>query len=72
MLVTFASHTLWFKKSLDASTVFSSMGVFDVLRNQLFMLGWEIPIVIQAKVSLDRTSDFLQKVLRLFTSHAIL
>ncbi|KAG9103574.1 hypothetical protein FRC06_009826 [Ceratobasidium sp. 370] len=61
MIATFASHTLWFKKTLDASTVFSSIGVFDVLRNQLFMMFWQIPMTIQAKVSLDRTNEFLTK-----------
>ena len=30
-----------------ASTVFSSMGVFDVLRNQLFMVFWQLPMTIQ-------------------------
>ncbi|QRW14592.1 ABC transporter transmembrane region [Ceratobasidium sp. AG-Ba] len=59
MIATFASHTLWFKKTLDASTVFSSIGIFDVLRNQLFMIFWQIPATIQAKVSLDRTNEFL-------------
>ncbi|KAG8697036.1 hypothetical protein FRC09_008111, partial [Ceratobasidium sp. 395] len=61
MIATFASHTLWFKKTLDAATVFSSISVFDVLRNQLFMMFWQIPATIQAKVSLDRTNDFLTK-----------
>ncbi|ELU36159.1 ATP-binding cassette transporter [Rhizoctonia solani AG-1 IA] len=44
----------------DAATVFSSIGVFDVLRNQLHMLFWHIPMTIQAKVSLDRIDDFVQ------------
>ncbi|CAE6479744.1 unnamed protein product [Rhizoctonia solani] len=60
MLVTYASHTLIFKQQLDAATVFSSIGVFDVLRNQLHMLFWHIPMTIQAKVSLDRINDFIQ------------
>lgn len=62
MIVTFSSHTLWFKKPLDASTVFSSIGVFEIFRNQLTMLFREIPLIIQAKVSLDRTDEFLNKV----------
>ncbi|CEL51761.1 ATP-binding cassette transporter abc4 OS=Schizosaccharomyces pombe (strain 972 / ATCC 24843) GN=abc4 PE=3 SV=1 [Rhizoctonia solani AG-1 IB] len=60
MLVTYASHTLLFKQRLDAATVFSSIGVFDVLRNQLNMMFWHIPMTIQGKVSLDRINDFLQ------------
>jgi hypothetical protein len=62
MLVTYASHTLLFKQRLDAATVFSSIGVFDVLRNQLNMMFWHIPMTIQGKVSLDRINDFLQNV----------
>jgi hypothetical protein len=51
MVVTFASHTLWFGRPLDASTVFSSIGVFDVLRNQLHMLFWQIPMTIQGALT---------------------
>ncbi|KAH7340934.1 hypothetical protein B0J17DRAFT_716110 [Rhizoctonia solani] len=61
MAITFASHTLWFKKTLNASIVFSSVGVFDVLRNQLHMLSWQIPMSVQAKVSIDRIDEFLHK-----------
>ncbi|KAG8684445.1 hypothetical protein FRC11_012098, partial [Ceratobasidium sp. 423] len=60
MLVTYASHTLWFKQTLDAATVFSSIGVFGVLRNQIQTSLWQIPKTIQAKVSLGRINDFLQ------------
>ncbi|CAE7169341.1 unnamed protein product [Rhizoctonia solani] len=60
MLITYASHTLWFKQNIDAATVFSSIGVFEVLRHQLNMLFWEVPLTIQAKVSLDRINDFVQ------------
>ncbi|CAE6442804.1 unnamed protein product [Rhizoctonia solani] len=61
MIVTFASHTLLFKKPLDASLVFSSIAVFDTLRTQLRLLFLQIPASIQSKVSLDRTNDFLTK-----------
>lgn len=40
--------------------------VFDMLRDQLHMVFYMIPAVIQGKVSLDRVSDFLRKVLPLF------
>ncbi|KAF8608398.1 hypothetical protein BDV93DRAFT_519443 [Ceratobasidium sp. AG-I] len=59
MAITFASHTLWFKQTLDASIVFSSIGVFEVLRNQMHHVLRIVPVVIQAKVSLDRISNFL-------------
>ncbi|KAG8713050.1 hypothetical protein FRC11_013442, partial [Ceratobasidium sp. 423] len=61
MVVTFASHTLLFKKSLDASSVFPSIAVFDTLRTQLRLLFLQIPASIQSKVSFDRTNDFLTK-----------
>ncbi|CAE6444373.1 unnamed protein product, partial [Rhizoctonia solani] len=61
MALTFASHTLWFKQKLNASTVFSSIGVFDLLRNQLHLLSWQIPTAVRAKVSIDRIDEFLHK-----------
>ncbi|KAF8682680.1 P-loop containing nucleoside triphosphate hydrolase protein [Rhizoctonia solani] len=61
MLVTFLSHTLVFKEPLDASSIFSSISVFDILRTQLRLLLLQIPSSIQSKVSLDRTNDFLTK-----------
>ncbi|KAF8758431.1 P-loop containing nucleoside triphosphate hydrolase protein [Rhizoctonia solani] len=61
MALTFACHTLWFKQKLTASIVFSSIGVFDVLRNQLHILSWEIPVIVQAKVSVDRIDEFLHQ-----------
>ncbi|KAG9089172.1 hypothetical protein FS749_001555, partial [Ceratobasidium sp. UAMH 11750] len=61
MIVTYASHTLVFGHTLDASTVFSSISVFEVMRNQLHWLFWQIPRVIQGKVSLDRFNEFLIK-----------
>ncbi|QRV86037.1 ABC transporter transmembrane region [Ceratobasidium sp. AG-Ba] len=61
MIITFASHTLWFKKRLDASTAFSSIGVLNLMRGQLTILFHQIPWTIQAKVSLDRIGDFLTK-----------
>ena len=36
--------------------------VFDLLREQLHMIFWTIPTLTQAKVSLDRTDDFLHNV----------
>ncbi|CAE6404190.1 unnamed protein product [Rhizoctonia solani] len=61
MIITFASHTLLFKRSLDASSIFSSIAVFDTLRTQLRLLFFQIPSSIQSKVSFDRMNDFFQK-----------
>ncbi|KAH7319538.1 P-loop containing nucleoside triphosphate hydrolase protein [Rhizoctonia solani] len=60
MMITFACHTLVFKQSLDASMVFSSIGVFELLRNQLHYVFAELAIQVQAKVSLDRVNDFMK------------
>ncbi|CAE7138909.1 unnamed protein product [Rhizoctonia solani] len=60
MIITFACHTLVFKQSLDASMVFSSIGVFELLRNQLHFVFAEIATQVQAKVSLDRVNDFMK------------
>ncbi|KAH9028052.1 ABC transporter type 1, transmembrane domain-containing protein [Lactarius deliciosus] len=42
-----------------ASAVFSSMAVFDLIRDQLQSTFWMIPMFIRARVSLDRVNDFL-------------
>ncbi|KAH9028046.1 hypothetical protein EDB83DRAFT_2526408 [Lactarius deliciosus] len=42
-----------------ASAVFSSMAVFDLIRDQLQSIFWMIPMFIRARVSLDRVNDFL-------------
>jgi len=38
------------------------MAVFDMLRDQLHFVLWGVGAVIQAKVSLDRLTQFLNKV----------
>ncbi|KAI1795060.1 hypothetical protein LXA43DRAFT_1080347 [Ganoderma leucocontextum] len=59
MIVTFATYTVIMGEVLTASRVFSSMAVFDILRDQLHMIFGFTPAIIQAKVSLDRVSEFL-------------
>ncbi|KAH9939277.1 uncharacterized protein BXZ73DRAFT_76000 [Epithele typhae] len=59
MLVTYSTYTLIMGRELTASRVFSSMSVFDIIRNQLHMTFDMIPKMITAKVSLDRVSAFL-------------
>ncbi|TDL28857.1 P-loop containing nucleoside triphosphate hydrolase protein [Rickenella mellea] len=61
MIATYSTYTIIMKKQLNASTVFSSMAVFDILRDQLHMVFYMIPACIQAKVSLDRVTEFLQE-----------
>ncbi|KAJ7141418.1 hypothetical protein C8R44DRAFT_763397 [Mycena epipterygia] len=47
------------KEELSASKVFSSMGVFDLLRSQLFFTFYSISLAVNGKVSLDRLNEFL-------------
>ncbi|KAI0832850.1 multidrug resistance-associated ABC transporter [Trametes gibbosa] len=61
MVATFVTYTVIMGKELTASRVFSSMSVFDVLRDQLHMVFSMLPPIIQAKVSLDRVTEFLQE-----------
>lgn len=49
------------KQQLTASRVFSAMAVFEVLQDNLHTIFGMLPMIIQAKVSLDRTNDFLLK-----------
>lgn len=49
MLVTYSTYTLVFKEELSASTVFSSMAVFEMLRDQLHITFYTIPVLIQGK-----------------------
>ncbi|KDQ30408.1 hypothetical protein PLEOSDRAFT_1053612 [Pleurotus ostreatus PC15] len=55
-----AIMTVIMKEILTASVVFSSMVVFDILREQLHMSIWTLSTAVQGKVSLDRINDFLQ------------
>ncbi|KZV91873.1 hypothetical protein EXIGLDRAFT_675729 [Exidia glandulosa HHB12029] len=60
MIVAYATYTMILGGQLTASRVFSSMVVFEMLREQFRMVGSMVPAVIQAKVSLDRLSAFLR------------
>ncbi|KAJ6519437.1 hypothetical protein C8R45DRAFT_1066135 [Mycena sanguinolenta] len=60
MVTTYALHsTVIMKESLSASKVFSSMSVFDMLRNHLHFAFWAISQAVTGKVSLDRVNEFL-------------
>ncbi|KAI0638608.1 multidrug resistance-associated ABC transporter [Trametes polyzona] len=61
MVATFVTYTVFMGKELTASRVFSSMSVFDVLRDQLHTVFALLPSMIQAKVSLDRVTEFLHE-----------
>ncbi|KAJ7646982.1 P-loop containing nucleoside triphosphate hydrolase protein [Roridomyces roridus] len=58
-IATYVS-TLIAKQDLSAAKVFSSMAVFDMLRNQLWFTFYCIRTSVNGKVSLDRLEEFLQ------------
>ncbi|KAF5375212.1 hypothetical protein D9758_000001 [Tetrapyrgos nigripes] len=53
--------TLVMKQELTASAVFSSMSVFDMLREQLHIIFDTITMIMTGKVSLERVSSFLRE-----------
>ncbi|KAJ6574743.1 P-loop containing nucleoside triphosphate hydrolase protein [Mycena capillaripes] len=61
MIATYATYTVIMKQNLTASTVFSSMSVFDMLRNQLGFIFWSLSQAITGQVSLNRVNEFLHK-----------
>ncbi|KAF9458727.1 P-loop containing nucleoside triphosphate hydrolase protein [Collybia nuda] len=58
-LIPVATMTIIMKQELSASKVFSSMAVFDMLRDQLHLVFYSITQLVTGKVSLDRVNDFL-------------
>lgn len=50
------------KQELKPSIVFSSMTVFDLFRDQLFIGFYMVNALVSGKVSLDRVNDFLKNV----------
>ncbi|KAJ7768239.1 multidrug resistance-associated ABC transporter [Mycena metata] len=61
MIATFSTYTLVMKQELNASKVFSSMTVFDMLRSSLQLVFLSITQLMTGKVSLDRVDDFLNE-----------
>ncbi|KAJ9125510.1 hypothetical protein QFC22_000471 [Naganishia vaughanmartiniae] len=60
-VVTFMLYTVVQKRALTAGKVFSSIAVFDLIREQLHQVTWFVTCVIQGKVSIERVDDFLNK-----------
>ncbi|KAJ6590816.1 P-loop containing nucleoside triphosphate hydrolase protein [Mycena sp. CBHHK59/15] len=61
MTVTYGTYTLIMGKPLNASKVFSTMTVFDLLRNTIERITGLLNQIATGKVSLDRVNDFLKK-----------
>ncbi|KAK0201656.1 P-loop containing nucleoside triphosphate hydrolase protein [Desarmillaria ectypa] len=60
MIATYATFTLIMHRRLTAAIVFSSITVFEILRQKFRLVVNSIPPIVQAKVSLDRLNDFLR------------
>jgi ABC-type multidrug transport system fused ATPase/permease subunit len=59
MIVTFVLYATVQHQRLTASVVFSAITGFNMLRNAMRMLIFQIPTFIQANVSIGRVQDFL-------------
>ena len=60
-VATFTSYTKWFGHELTASTAFTALSLFSVLKHPIDQLADMITNVIQSKVSLDRVDEFLRE-----------
>ncbi|KAF9077569.1 P-loop containing nucleoside triphosphate hydrolase protein, partial [Rhodocollybia butyracea] len=60
-VMTFQLITAVMKKELTASTVFSSLAVFEMIRTRVRVIVINIPTLVQGKVALDRLDEFLRK-----------
>ncbi|KAJ3527518.1 hypothetical protein NMY22_g9759 [Coprinellus aureogranulatus] len=61
MLLTYATATLVMKMELTSAKVFSSMILFENMRNQLMQANWQISNFIRGKVSIDRLNNFFKE-----------
>ncbi|KAI0068079.1 P-loop containing nucleoside triphosphate hydrolase protein [Artomyces pyxidatus] len=59
MIVTFGTYTAIMKQELRPSTAFSSLAIFTMLSDQFHRIFFAAPRMIQAKISMDRITDFL-------------
>ncbi|KAF9469423.1 P-loop containing nucleoside triphosphate hydrolase protein [Collybia nuda] len=60
MCSTFSFYAIGMKRTLDAATVFSSIALFDILRNHTARLFMFVPMIVKGQVSLQRVGDFLE------------
>ncbi|KAH8086659.1 hypothetical protein BXZ70DRAFT_1067810 [Cristinia sonorae] len=61
IVATYGTYTVIMKQSLEASTVFASMAIFEIVQEHFAGMFYIIPPIIAAKVSLDRMNDFLNE-----------
>ncbi|KAI0819312.1 multidrug resistance-associated ABC transporter [Trametes gibbosa] len=61
MAVTFGFYTAVMGQELTASKLFSSNAAFILIQTEMHTIFFVIPILTQARVSLDRINDFLHQ-----------
>jgi hypothetical protein len=61
-------QTVIMKRDLTASTVFSAMAVFGLLRTRFRMVLFAINLLVTGRVALDRIDDYLKNVSFLISS----
>ncbi|EIN07964.1 P-loop containing nucleoside triphosphate hydrolase protein [Punctularia strigosozonata HHB-11173 SS5] len=61
ILATFGLYTLIMHQELTASRIFTSISVFSILQNSVARMTYQLPMLLNAKVSMDRINDFLWK-----------
>lgn len=61
IVLVFIAYTVFFGNELSASKVFTTLALFNILRNAMNSLPREIQSVTQASVSLGRINEFLQE-----------
>ncbi|KAI0644413.1 multidrug resistance-associated ABC transporter [Trametes meyenii] len=61
MAVTFGVYTIFMKGELTASKLFSSNAAFFIIQMEMHTIFFIIPVLTQARVSLDRINEFLHE-----------
>jgi ABC-type multidrug transport system fused ATPase/permease subunit len=61
MVASYGLYTTIQGQTLTASTVYSSLSVFDLIREQMFMVTWLANTSITAVVSIRRLNEYLNK-----------
>lgn len=60
MIASYGLYTTVQGQTLTAATVFSSLAVFELIREQMFMVTWLVNSTITAAVSVGRLNEYLQ------------
>ncbi len=61
MVASYGLYTTVQGQTLTAATVFSSLSVFELIREQMFMVTWLANTSITAAVSIKRLNEYLNK-----------